>query len=69
MDIPYTRDGWTQAFIRCGQAASVPEYVKTMDTRAGGLSEAGSLGLDPMILRDAAGHQNVSTTYRYVRNR
>ncbi|MBT9383468.1 recombinase [Pseudooceanicola sp. CBS1P-1] len=67
--MPYTRDGWTQAFIRCRRAAGISESVKMMDTRAGGLSEAGALGLDPMILRDAAGHQNVATTDRYVRNR
>ncbi|PJE33450.1 recombinase [Pseudooceanicola marinus] len=68
-NMPYTRDGWTQAFIRCRRASGVPESVKMMDTRAGGISEAGTLGLDPMILRDAAGHQNVTTTDRYVRNR
>ncbi|NIZ10163.1 recombinase [Pseudooceanicola sp. HF7] len=67
--MPYTRDGWTQAFIRCRRAAGISEEVKMMDTRAGALSEASSLGIDPTILRDAAGHQNVATTDRYLRNR
>lgn len=68
-EMPYTRNGWTEAFIRCRRAAGIPEDVKMMDTRAGGLTEAGQLGLDPFILRDAAGHSQVSTTDRYIRGR
>ncbi|MBR9823070.1 MAG: recombinase [Rhodobacteraceae bacterium] len=68
-EMPYTRNGWTEAFIRCRRAAGIPETVKMMDTRSGGLTEAGKLGLDPFILRDAAGHSQVSTTDRYIRGR
>ncbi|MEO1919564.1 MAG: hypothetical protein ABGW81_07655 [Paracoccaceae bacterium] len=38
-----------------------------MDTRAGEITDANKLGVDPYALRDAAGHSNINTTDRYAR--
>lgn len=66
---PYTKFGWSQAWARHRETAGVPEGVCAMDTRAGAISEAKSLGVDGLILRDAAGHMHASTTDGYARNR
>ena len=40
-----------------------------MDTRAGALTDGSTAGADLLVLRDAAGHLDASTTNRYVRSR
>jgi hypothetical protein len=41
-----------------------------MDTRAGALTEASQIeGVTPMQIRNAAQHQNLNTTSRYIRGR
>lgn len=66
---PYTRYSWAQTFRRIRQALDLPADIKIMDTRAGGITEARSLGVDRFDLRDAAGHASITTTDRYVRGR
>ena len=51
------------------KAAGVREEIKSMDFRAGGISEAKALGVDQYTLRDAAQHTQISTTDRYARGR
>lgn len=68
--LPYDRHAWANAFRRFRVAAGVPDDVQCRDLRAGGLTEASSLGgVDPMWLRDAAQHTQTKTTERYVRSR
>ena len=67
--LPFTRQGWAVAFKRYRRAAGVPDEVKCMDLRASGITEAQSLGVDPMTLRDAAQHTKLETTSLYVRDR
>lgn len=67
--LPYTPSGWSQAWARMRKDAGLPENIWMMDVRAGAVTEAKSLGVDPYALRDAAQHASVSTTNRYSRNR
>ncbi|MEQ9258411.1 MAG: recombinase [Roseovarius sp.] len=67
--LPYTVSGWSQAWARMRKAAGLPQNIWMMDVRAGAVTEAKSLGVDPYALRDAAQHANVATTNRYSRNR
>lgn len=67
--LPYTQTAYAAAFRRFRAAAGVPDEVRAMDLRAGGITEAKVLGVDPYSLRDAAQHSQVSTTDRYTRSR
>jgi len=67
--LPYTASGWTQAWARLRKEAGLPKNIWMMDVRAGAVTEAKSLGVDPYALRDAAQHASISTTNRYSRNR
>lgn len=66
---PYTRYSWSQAFRRIRDDLKLPSDIAMMDTRAGAITEAKTLGAAPWELRDAAQHANVSTTDRYSRAR
>lgn len=66
---PYTRCAWAQTFRRIRQHLKLPDDIKIMDTRAGGITEARAMGVDRFDLRDAAGHASITTTDRYVRGR
>lgn len=67
--LPYTPSGWSQAWARMREAAGLPKHIWMMDLRAGAVTEAKSLGVDPYALRDAAQHASISTTNRYSRSR
>jgi hypothetical protein len=67
--LPYTRNGWAQAWRRFREIAEVPEEIKMMDTRAAAVTEAKRMNADPYALRDAAQHADISTTNRYARDR
>jgi hypothetical protein len=67
--LPYEHTAWSAAFRRYRDAAGVPAEIRAMDLRAGGLTEAKSLGADPYSLRDAGQHKQVSTTDKYARAR
>lgn len=66
---PYRLDSRSQAWRRLRDALKLPKNIWMMDTRAGAVTEAKRLGADPMALRDAAQHANLSTTSRYMRDR
>jgi hypothetical protein len=68
--VPYTKSGWNQAWRRLRKRAGVDRNVWLMDTRAGALTEASQIeGVTPMQIRNAAQHQNLNTTSRYIRGR
>lgn len=69
LDAPYTKHGWSRAFRRIRDDLGIPDTVKMMDTRAGALTEAKNLGVDPFALRDLGTHAHVSTTDGYARGR
>ena len=66
---PYTRSGRVQAWRRFRKAAGVPEAVQMRDTRPGAITEAGELGLAPVLLRNFAQHTQIGTTDIYLRER
>lgn len=67
--LPYTRSGRAHAWARHRATAKVPKEVFMMDLRAGGVSEADSANAPREMLSQAAQHQNLETTARYVRGR
>jgi len=66
---PYTISGWGHAFARIRDDLKLPKEITARDIRAGALTEMKSLGIDATAARDAAGHANVTTTSRYMRDR
>jgi hypothetical protein len=48
--------------------AGVPKEVKNMDSRAGGITEASTAGVELEHIRHAATHSNIAMTQRYSRN-
>lgn len=66
--LPYTIFGRSQTFRRLADAVGATD-ITMMDLRAGAVTEAKNLGADPMAMRDAAQHANISTTSRYARDR
>lgn len=66
---PYDRSWFTAKFRRYREAAGVPADVKMMDTRAGAITHAKSLGASTVQMQHAAGHASPSTTQRYIRDR
>ena len=67
--LPFEYRYWSALWTKYRRASGVSEDVWMMDTRAGGITEARSMGADTFDLRDAAQHQDISTTSRYVRGR
>lgn len=66
---PYEVRHYRDLFRRYAIAAGVPEEVKLMDTRAGAITEAASLGANQIELQHAANHRDFKTTDRYIRSR
>lgn len=67
--LPYEKHSWAQTFRRIRRDLGLPEEIKMMDTRAGALTEAKNLGVDPFALRDLGTHAHVDTTDGYARGR
>lgn len=67
--LPYGRRTWANVFAKYRAAAGVSSDITAMDMRAGGITEAKSMGVDLLALRDAAQHSQVSTTSGYARGR
>lgn len=67
--LPFRHMALAQRFRIHANAAGLPKHIKLMDVRAGAITEAKQRGASPYDLRDAAGHQLLSTTDRYARDR
>lgn len=67
--LPYTTQSWSRAFYRIRNHLGLRTELTAKDVRAGGLTEARSLVTDPLLLRDAGQHKQVSTTNGYLRGR
>ena len=58
----------SQAFSRLVKATGLPKGLRISDARSGAITEAQSL-VDPMTLRNAAQHTQITTTDIYARGR
>ena len=67
--LPYTTQGRGRAWRRISDRLKLPREVLMMDLRAGGITEAMTMGASTQMLRDAAGHLNETTTNGYMRGR
>lgn len=67
--LPYTTQSWSRTFYRIRNRLKLRKELTVKDARAGGLTEARSLVQDPLLLRDAGQHKQMSTTNGYLRGR
>lgn len=66
---PYEHRARARAFRRVAKAVGIPDNIQMRDIRAGVLTDTRKLGVEPYIIRDLAGHTQLSTTDRYLRGR
>jgi hypothetical protein len=66
--LPYTKSGWSQIHLRIRNHLGLPDHVKNMDTRAGAITHAQSMGATLEDMRDMATHSTSATTQRYLRD-
>lgn len=66
---PFHRNRFTEKFRKYRAVAGVHKDVKMMDTRAGAINHAKSLGATEVEMQLQAGHASSSTTQRYIRGR
>lgn len=67
--LPYDKRTWASLWRRFAREGRVPDHVRSMDKRAGAISEADGKGASREKLSQAAQHTQIATTGRYVRNR
>lgn len=67
--VPFRARGYRDRFRKYARLAGVPDDVWLMDTRAGALTHAETLGASIKQIQHAAGHTNPNTTERYIRSR
>lgn len=67
---PWRERHYAEIFRKVADAAGVPDCIKSMDMRAGGMTEADAIESIPdRFLQDAAGHTDPKTKDRYRRNK
>jgi len=66
--MPFDRYAWAKRWRKYSAEAGVPSSVRSMDTRAGAITDARNKGADPLSLQQQANHANFKTTQRYIRN-
>lgn len=64
---PWTGDEFRTQWRKIADACGIPNALKNMDSRAGGITEGTEAGIDLEYLRHAATHSNIGTTQRYAR--
>ncbi len=64
---PFAEHAYAREWRLIARAAKIPDGIRNMDARAGGISEADDAGADLDSIRSAAGHNQASTTARYIR--
>lgn len=65
--IPWFPGEYRNHWRKLARAVGIPDSVKNMDSRAGGITEATEAGADLEHVRHAATHSNISMTQRYSR--
>lgn len=66
--MPYQSYDFRRVWRQTANDLGIPKNVKSMDSRAGGISEAIDAGVDPDFVRQSANHAQFSTTAKYIRN-
>jgi hypothetical protein len=64
---PYAESAFGREWRDIARAAGIPDEVRNMDARAGGITEAEDAGANLDYIRSAAAHSQTSTTLRYSR--
>lgn len=66
--LPWQSYEFRRAWRQIANEAGIPKNVFSMDQRAGGISEAIDAGVPGDHVRQAAAHEQFTTTVRYIRN-
>lgn len=66
--IPWFDTEYRRVWRKLARACGIPDAVKNMDSRAGGISEATDAGAELEHVRHAATHGDISMTSRYSRS-
>lgn len=65
---PWRTTDYRQKWRAIARACGIPDTVKNMDNRAGGITEASNAGVPLEHIRHAATHSNIQTTQGYSRD-
>lgn len=66
-DLPVRERSYRKWFRQIARAAGIPDDVWSMDSRAGGATEADEAGADLKAISDHLTHAETKTTVRYIR--
>lgn len=66
--LPWTANEFRRKWRLVANKAEVPKTIKSMDSRAGGITEATEAGADLEHVKHAATHSDIAQTQRYSRN-
>lgn len=65
--LPWTGNEYRRKWRKVATKAGVPKEVRSMDSRAGGITEATEAGADIEHVKHAATHSDIAQTQRYSR--
>ena len=65
--VPYSAAEFRRKWRLVATAAGIPKAVRSMDSRAGGITEASDAGADLEHIRHAATHSDIAMTQKYSR--
>lgn len=66
---PWSATEFRTKWREIARAVGVPDSVRSMDSRAGAITEATEAGVPLEFIQQAATHSDISTTQRYARSR
>jgi hypothetical protein len=66
-EIPWIAGEYRRWWRKLARKAGIPDSIRSMDTRAGAISEATDAGADLEHVRHAATHSDISMTQKYSR--
>lgn len=66
-ELPWVPGEYRRWWRKLARAAGIPDAVRSMDSRAGAISEATDAGADLEHVRHAATHSDIAMTQRYSR--
>ena len=65
---PWKSTAFRQTWRKIADICGIPKEIKSMHSRAGGISEGSDAGIPLEIMRHAAKHSDIGMTQRYSRN-
>jgi hypothetical protein len=66
-DLPWIAGEYRRWWRKLARSAGIPDTVRSMDSRAGAISEATDAGAELEHVRHAATHSDIAMTQRYSR--